>query len=162
MRKFYDMTASPSIVVGPIPIQEIMEKLKDVYQAQEIDTTVFPAYMLKMQQNNAYYYAQGRHMDIQLEDINIKAIRIPFSNLTKGYFKKDFTAWSLNGKTDKNGIIVVYDENTNYFYCNSSMLHLEINFVRGISQEAVTYQTEDYTEYLGLQKRYLDTYSSLD
>ena len=106
MCKFYDMTASPTVVIGPNPIREIIEKLKDIYQAQEIDTTVFPAYMPKMQQNNACNYAQDRHMDIQLENINIK--------------------------------------------------------VRRISQEAVTNQTEDYTEYVGLQKRYSDTYSSID
>lgn len=156
MQKIYDVKSSQPIVIGPKPIREIIEKLKVSYQAQVIDTKIFPAYMPKMQQNNAFYYAQDRHMDIQLENINIKAIRIPFNNLTKGYFEKDFTAWTLNDKTDKNGIVVVYDESTNYFYCNSSMLHFEIALARGISQEAVTNQTEDYTEYVCLRKRYLE------
>lgn len=162
MQRIYDGNSSPSIIIGPKPIREIIQKLKNEFRAQDIDPKILPAYMRRMQKENAYYYAQDEHMVIRMENIEIKAIRIPVSDLTKRYSEKDFTVWTLNDVQDKNGIIVVYEESTNYFYCNSSMLHLEIKLARGISQEAVANQTENYSEYVGLRRRYLDTYVSED
>lgn len=162
MQGIYDVNCSLSIIIGAKPIREIIEKLKKEFHAQDIDPKELPTHLQWMQKENAYYYAQDEHIDIRMEDIEIKAIRIPVNNLTRKYTDKDFTVWSLNDISDKNSIIVVYEEATDYFYCNSSMLHLEIKLAQGISQEAVTNQTENYTEYVGLRKRYLDTYVSKD
>lgn len=159
MQRIYDVKSSQSIIIGPKPIREIIEELKNEFHAQDIDPKSFLPHLQGMQKENAYYYAQDEQIDIRLEDIEIKAIRIPVNELTRKYTEKDFTVWSLYDVYDKNSIIVVYEENTNYFYCNSSMLHLEIKLARGISQEDVTNQTENYMEYIGLQKRYLNTYA---
>lgn len=150
------------IVIGPKTIREIIDKLKKTFHAQDIDPELFLPYLQRMQKENAYYYAQDEQIDIRMEDIEINAIRIPVSDLTRKYTKKDFTVWSLNDAEDKNGIIVVYEENTNYFYCNSGMLHLEVSLAIGIAESDINGKTKKYLEYVGLMRRYMDTYMSLD
>ncbi len=162
MHGIYDVKASKSIIIGPKPIGEIIEELKSKYHAQDLDPKLFLPHVQKMQRENAYYYAKDEQMDIRLEDISIKAIRIPVSDLTRKYTQKDFTVWSLCDKYDKDSIVVVYEGQTDYFYCNSSMLHLEMKLARGIPQEAVTNQTEGFMEYMGLRKRYLSTYACIE
>ncbi len=159
MHEIYNVKSSDAIIFGPRPIREIIEELKHDFHGQDIDPKSFPPHTCRMQKDNAYFYAQDEQMDIRIEDISIKAIRIPVSDLTRKYTEKDFTVWSICEVYDKNSIIVVYEENTNYFYCNSSMLHLEIKLARGISQEDAENQTEKYSEYIGLRKRYQDAYA---
>ena len=164
MQRIHDFTSKNphDVVTGPIPMSHIIEKLKRDYNAEEMPLELFPTHKIQMQRENAYYYAQDEQIDLQMEDIQIKVVRIPVTDQTKHYTEKDFTVWYANDTKDSNGIYVVYEEKSNYFYCNSSMLHLELTMARGISESDIKNKTEKYREHIGLIQRYIDDYTDLE
>lgn len=146
------------IVTGPVPISCVIEKIKRNYNAEEVSLEHFPAFRIRMQTENAYYYALDEKINLQMEAIQIKVIRIPVTDQIRCYTNKDFVSWNDNTED----IYVVYEEQTGYSYCNSSMLHLEIKMARGISEEDVTHKTEKYREYIALMQRYIENYTDLE
>lgn len=150
------------IVTGPVSISSIVENLKRDYHAEDMPLKVFTRSTIQMQQRNAYYYAQDEQIDLKMEDVAIKVIRIPVTSQTRHYTEKDFTAWCVHEISDRNGIYMAYEEKANYFYCNSSMLHLELDMARGISASDVKNKTEKYSEYIGLMQRYIEDYMALN
>ncbi len=151
-----------AIVIGPVPIAHLIEKLEREYKAELVSPEVFRPYQIQMQRENAYYYALDEQMNVPMEEIRLKAVRIPVTDQTRHYTEKDFVRWNLNDAAETDDIFVVYEEKTGYFYCNSSMLHLEIKLATGLSQTDVDQKTEKYTEYLGLMQRYIETYTDFD
>lgn len=149
------------IVTGIVPISHLIKKLKTSYNAEDVELSSFAPHKIQMYQNNAYYYSQDEKLNLQLDDIEIKVVRIPETSKTKCYIAKDFTQWYIDDTNDNNDIYVVYDEKSNYFYCNSSMLHLELTLARGISESDIKDKTEKYTEYVALMKRYIEDYADL-
>ncbi len=147
-----------SVVVGPVPMAQILEKLKADLHGADVPLASFTPNTIQMQQRNAYYYACDRQMGLRQEDMQLKAVRIPVTDQTRHYAEKDFTHWFVNGSEDGNGIYVIYEERSNYFYCNSSMLHLEMTIARGISEADIANHTERYAEYASLMQRYLEDY----
>lgn len=160
MQWIYDFVRKypQAIVTGPIPIARVVEKLKRNYNAEEVPSEEFPAFRIRMQTENAYYRALDEKINLQMEDIQIKVIRIPVTDQTRHYTNQDFVSWNDNTED----IYVVYEEQTGYFYCNSSMLHLEITMARGISEEDVAHKTEKYREYIALMQRYIENYADLE
>lgn len=149
-----------AIVTGPIPLQQVIDRLKKAYGAEEISLEAFSPCQIRMQQENAWYIAQDRQMDLPLDGIQLKAVQLPVTELTRHYTEKDFVPW--NAGNGKNGIYVVYEEQVGYFYCNSSMLHLELTMARGIAESDVTNRTEAYENYIGLMQRYIEDYTDLE
>ncbi len=146
-----------AVVLGPVPIGYLVEKLKRLYRAQEISLEQFPPFRVRMQTENAYYYGRDEQRNVQMEDIQMRAVKVPVTDETVHYTQRDFVSW--DGETD--AIYVFYDEKTGYFYCNSSMLHLELKLAMGISELDAEHKTENYTEYLGLMQRYIEDYMDL-
>ena len=153
---------SQTVVTGPVPVSQIIEELKRDYRAQDVPVESFAPYKIQMQRENAYYYAQDEQLNLQMEDIEIKIVRIPVTSQTRRYTEKDFTSWFVNDAEDRNGIYIVYEKKCNYFYCNSSMLHLELTIARGISAFDISNKTEKYREYAGLMQRYIENYMDLN
>lgn len=151
-----------SIVTGPVPLEHIIEKLKRAYNAESIPLEEFPDYQRRIHTQNAYYFAQEEQLDLKMEDIQIKAVRIPVTDLTRHYTEHDFVRWFVGGKDDADGIYVVYENQAGYFYCNSSMLHLEIAIARGISEGDIQNQTETYQQYIRLMQRYIEEYTDFE
>lgn len=149
------------IVHGPVPAADLVERLKQDYHAQEMPLELFLPHTIRMQKENAFYYAQDEQIALRMEEIQIKIVRIPITDQTQHYAAKDFTCWSCGEKTDHDGIYVAYEETSGYFYCNSSMLHLELTMARGISEDDIQNKTEKYQEYIGLIKRYIEDYTDL-
>lgn len=150
-----------AVVTGPISIAHIIETLKSDFHAEDMSLTSFTPHGIQMQRQNAYYYAQDEQIDLPMEDVEIKVVRIPVTSQTRKYTQKDFTPWYVHDAKDGNGIYVAYEEKSNYFYCNSGMLHLEITMARGIPESAVKNKTEKYKEYVGLMHRYMTDYTDL-
>lgn len=150
-----------AIVTGPISMSHIIEKLKRDYNAEEMPLEFFLPYGIQMQKENAYYYALDEQINLRKEDIEIKVVRIPVTDQTRQYTAKDFTNWSVRDTEYRNGIYVAYDEKSGYFYCNSSMLHLEITMAKGISEFDIRNKTEKYREYISLMQRYIEDYTDL-
>lgn len=148
-----------SVVTGPVPVSHIVEKLKRDYNAEEMPLELFLPHNIRMQKENAYYYAQDEQINLRMEDIEIKVVRIPVTDQTRHYTAKDFTSWSVDDTKDSNGIYIAYEEKSNYFYCNSSMLHLELTMARGISESDFRNKTERYREYIALMQRYIENYT---
>ncbi len=146
-----------AVVTGVVPIGNIMEKLKRAYGAEEVPPEQIPSYRVRDHLENAYYYAHDDHPELSREDLSIKELRIPVTEQTRHYTEQDFVPWDDEGTSG--AIYVIYEERTGYFYCNSSKLHLEIAMARGVSQEDVQQQTENYRVYLWQMQNYIETYS---
>ncbi len=151
-----------TIVTGWVPVSQIVEELKKDCHAEDMPLDAFAPYKVQMQRDNAYFYAQDEQLSLQMEDIEIKIVRIPVTDQTRRYTEKDFTRWVVHDAEDRNGIYIAYEEKSNYFYCNSSMLHLELSIARGISASDVSNKTEKYREYAGLMQRYIENYMDLN
>lgn len=150
-----------AIITGPVPIAQVIEKLKKDYNAEEMPLDLFRPYGIRMQKENAYYYAQDEQINLRMEDVKIKVVRIPVTDQTRIYTTKDFTCWSVSDVEDRNGIYLAYEEKSGYFYCNSSMLHLELTMARGISESDIRNKSEKYREYISLMQRYIEDYTDL-
>ena len=53
-------------------------------------------------------------------------------------------------------IYLAYEEQVRYFYSNSNKLFLEAVLARGISEDDIINQTEEYTSYLFYLQSYLE------
>lgn len=152
----------PQIVVsGPVPMAQIIEKLKQDYNAEELPLEQCPPRYLRMYQQNAYYYAQDEKINLSMEDIRIKVLRVPVTDETGQYTEKDFVTWWIEDTEDRTGIYIAYEERCGYFYCNSSKLHLELTLTRGIPEQDIQDKTEKYQEYVCLMKRYIENYTDM-
>lgn len=142
-------------IIGPVPVAHIVEQLKQEYGAEQASWELVSPHLEQMQAQNAYYYAQDEHLKVTPEEIQVKLLRVPVSDKTRHYTQQDFVRWGSNS----DDIFVVYEAQTNYFYCSSSMLHLEIKLAMGLSTSDLEHKTEHYTEYMGLLRRYIETYT---
>lgn len=150
-----------AVVMGPVPLTQVMERLKQEYHGEELPLEVLPPYLQRMHRENACCYARDEHIDLPPEAVRLRLLRIPVTEALRRYTAKDFTAWTVRDAKDREGIYVVYEETAGWFYCNSSMLHLELTLARGISAPDYHDQTEKYSEYMGLMRRYLQDYTHI-
>lgn len=145
-----------AIVKGPVPVAQIIEKIKREYGAEELSVNHIPNG--DMYAENAYFYGCDEQIDIAREDICIKAIRIPVTEQTRHYTQKDFVPWDQDDHGTQD-IYVVYEEHVGYAQSNSGKLFLEIAIAKGVSQGDIDCKSENYDLYLWRMQIYLDEYA---
>lgn len=150
------ITENPTAIVrGQIPITEVVEKIKKNTNAKDMQVGDIPN--LRMHRFNAYNLPSNEILNLTEEQLQIKAIRIPIVDTTEHYTAKNFVSMKHSGE---DFIYLAYEEQVRYFYSNSNKLFLEAVLARGISENDIANQTEEYTCYLFYLQSYLEQISN--
>ena len=142
-----------AIVRGLVPITDVVEKIKRETDARDMQVSEIPN--LRMHRFNAYHLPSNEILNLTEEQLQIKAIRISITDATKHYTAKDFVSMKHSDEDCEDFIYLAYEEQVRYFYSNSNKLFLEAVIARGISENDIVNQTEEYTCYLFYLQCYL-------
>ena len=142
----------PDVIVrGSVPYSEIIERLKEQYDAVEIPLAEVPS--MRMHRYNAINLPANEALRLAEEQLKFSAIKIPITDKSSLYTAKDYV--SVVGMDGKEFIYLVYEDQLRYHYSNSNRLFLEIAVSRGISEADIENETENYLDYLFYIKCYL-------
>ena len=142
----------PNVIVrGSVPYSEIVERLKEQYDAVEIPLAEIPS--MRMHRYNAVNLPSNETLRVTEEQLQFSAIKIPITDKSSLYTAKDFVP--VVGLDGKEFIYLVYEEQLRYHYSNSNRLFLEIAVSRGIPEADIESETENYLDYLFYIKCYL-------
>ena len=142
----------PDVIVrGSVPYSEIIERLKEQYDAVEIPLAEVPS--MRMHRYNALNLPSNEALRVTEEQLQFSAIKIPITDKSSLYTSKDFVP--VVGLDGKEFIYLVYEEQLRYHYSNSNRLFLEIAVSRGIPEADIESETENYLDYLFYIKCYL-------
>ena len=142
-----------ALVRGNVPIANIIERIKNRTGASYISKNDIPN--LRMHRFNAFYLPCNETQHLSEDQLQIKAIKIPITDLTKHYTEKDYVSMNRYNETSEDYIYLAYEEQVRYLYSNSNKLFLEAVLARGISEADITNETEAYICYLSYLKSYL-------
>lgn len=135
----------PDIVVrGSVPYCEIVDKIKQQYDAVEIPLSDVPS--MRMHRYNAVNLPANEALGLTEEQLEFKAVKIPIANKSLQYTTKDYV--SVVGIDGKEFIYLIFEERVRYHYSNSNRLFLEVAVSRGIPESDIENETEDYLDYL--------------
>lgn len=142
----------PDVIVrGSVPYSEIIERLKEQYDAVEIPLAEIPS--MRMHRYNAVNLPSNEALRLTEEQLKFSAIKIPITDKSSLYTTKDYIP--VVGIDGKEFIYLVYEEQLRYHYSNSNRLFLEIAVSRGIPEADIESETENYLDYLFYIKCYL-------
>ena len=147
-----------AIVRGLIPIMEVVEKIKRDTSAKDMQADEIPN--LRMHRYNAYNLPSNEILNLTEQQLQIKAIRIPIIDNTEHYTTSNFVSMRRSNEDCEDYIYLAYEEQVRYFYSNSNKLFLEAVLARGISEDDIINQTEEYTCYLFYLQSYLEQVSN--
>lgn len=135
----------PDVIVrGSVPYSEIIERLKEQYDAVEIPLAEIPS--MRMHRYNAVNLPSNEALRLTKEQLKFSAIKIPITDKSSLYTTKDYIP--VVGIDGKEFIYLVYEEQLRYHYSNSNRLFLEVAVSRGIPESDIENETEDYLDYL--------------
>lgn len=135
----------PDVIVrGSVPYSEIIERLKEQYDAVEIPLAEIPS--MRMHRYNAVNLPSNEALRLTEEQLKFSAIKIPITDKSSLYTTKDYIP--VVGIDGKEFIYLVYEEQLRYHYSNSNRLFLEVAVSRGIPESDIENETEDYLDYL--------------
>ena len=135
----------PNVIVrGAVPYSEIVERLKEQYDAVEIPLAEIPS--MRMHRYNAVNLPSNEALRLTEEQLKFSAIKIPITDKSSLYTTKDYIP--VVGIDGKEFIYLVYEEQLRYHYSNSNRLFLEVAVSRGIPESDIENETEDYLDYL--------------
>lgn len=146
-----------AIVRVPVPIMEVVEKIKRDTNAKDMQVGEIPN--LRMHRFNAYYLPSNEILNLTEEQLKIKAIRVPITDTTRHYTDKNFVSMKRSDNNCDDFIYLAYEEQVRYLYSNSNKLFLEAALAKGISEDDIINQTEEYTCYLFYLECYLEQIS---
>ena len=151
----------PDVIArGSIPYSEIIEKLKQEYEAVEISLADVPS--MQMHRFNAVNLPINEALQLTEEQLEFRAIKIPIADKSNHYTTKDYIPVVKLDGAGKDYIYLVYEEQVRYHYSNSNRLFLEVAVSRGVPTEDIENETEGYWDYLFCVKCYLaHTYPDL-
>jgi len=142
----------PDVIVrGSVPYSEIVERLKEQYDAVEIPLAEVPS--MRMHRYNAINLPSNEVLRLTEEQLRFCAIKIPITEKSSLYTEKDYV--SVVGMDGKEYIYLVYEDQLRYHYSNSNRLFLEIAVSRGVPEADIENETENYLDYLFYIKCYL-------
>lgn len=146
---------NPSTIVrGQVPLAEVIDKIKRDTNACDIPIGDIPS--LWMHRFNAFHLPSNEVLHLTEDELQIKAIRIPITDATKHYTIKNFRSMNSRDEVAEDYIYLAYEEQVRYLYSNSNKLFLEAALARGVSEEDIAEETEEYTSYLFYLQCYLD------
>lgn len=135
----------PDVIArGSVPYSEIIERLKEQYDAVEIPLAEIPS--MRMHRYNAVNLPSNEALRLTEEQLKFSAIKIPITDKSSLYTTKDYIP--VVGIDGKEFIYLVYEEQLRYHYSNSNRLFLEVAVSRGIPESDIENETEDYLDYL--------------
>ena len=141
----------PDVIVrGSVSYSEIVERLKEQYDAVEIPLAAVPS--MRMHRYNALNLPSNEALRLTEEQLKFSAIKIPITDKSSLYTAKDYV--SVVGMDGKEFIYLVYEDQVRYHYSNSNRLFLEVAVSRGISEADIENETENYLDYLFYIKCY--------
>ena len=142
----------PNVIVrGSVPYSEIVERLKEQYDAVEIPLAEIPS--MRMHRYNAVNLPSNETLRVTEEQLQFSAIKIPITDKSSLYTAKDFVP--VVGLDGKEFIYLVYEEQLRYHYSNSNRLFLEVAVSRGVPEADIENETENYLDHLFYIKCYL-------
>ena len=142
----------PNVIVrGSVPYSEIVERLKEQYDAVEIPLAEIPS--MRMHRYNAVNLPSNETLRVTEEQLQFSAIKIPITDKSTLYTSKDFVP--VVGLDGKEFIYLVYEDQLRYHYSNSNRLFLEVAISRGVPEADIENETENYLDYLFYIKCYL-------
>lgn len=142
----------PNVIVrGSVPYSEIVERLKEQYDAVEIPLAEIPS--MRMHRYNAVNLPSNEALRLTEEQLKFSAIKIPITDKSSLYTAKDFVP--VVGLDGKEFIYLVYEEQLRYHYSNSNRLFLEVAVSSGVPEVDIENETENYLDYLFYIKCYL-------
>lgn len=142
----------PDVIVrGSVPYSEIVERLKEQYDAVEIPLVEVPS--MRMHRYNALNLPANEALRLTEEQLKFSAIKIPVTDKSSLYTAKNFVP--VVGLDGKEFIYLVYEDQVRYHYSNSNRLFLEVVIARGIPEADIENETENYLDYLFYIKCYL-------
>ena len=143
----------PDVIVrGSVPYSEIVERLKEQYDAVEIPLVEVPS-MRMHRRYNALNLPANEALRLAEEQLKFSAIKIPITDKSSLYTAKNFVP--VVGLDGKEFIYLVYEDQVRYHYSNSNRLFLEVVIARGIPEADIENETENYLDYLFYIKCYL-------
>ena len=142
----------PDVIVrGAVPYSEIVERLKEQYDAVEIPLVEVPS--MRIHRYNALNLPSNEALRVTEEQLQFSAIKIPITDKSSLYTAKDFVP--VVGLDGKEFIYLVYEEQLRYHYSNSNRLFLEVAVSSGVPEVDIENETENYLDYLFYIKCYL-------
>lgn len=142
----------PNVIVrGSVPYSEIVERLKEQYDAVEIPLAEIPS--MRMHRYNAVNLPSNEALRLTEEQLKFSAIKIPITDKSSLYTAKDYV--SVVGMDGKEFIYLVYEDQVHYHYSNSNRLFLEVAVSSGVPEVDIENETENYLDYLFYIKCYL-------
>lgn len=143
-----------ALVRGYVPFGNIIDKLKREYNAVDIPTKDINN--LAMHRFNAVHLPSNEILGLAEDQLRIKAIKIPITAKSQHYTSKNYVPIATSNGSQNDFIYLAYEEQVGYHYSNSSTLFLEVALARGIPEEDIEKETENYTVYLHYLQRYLE------
>lgn len=143
-----------SITLGYVPLQKIVSDLRDRYNGTDIPPDQIPN--LFMHRFNAVNLPSNEAQMLCQEQLHIKGIKIPVTELSHHYTIKDYVPVHCSASPEPDYIYLAYEEQLGYLYSNSNKLFLEAVLSRGIPDTHIQKETEEYTCYLFYMKCYLE------
>lgn len=142
----------PDVIVrGSVPYSEIVERLKEQYDAVEIPLAEVPS--MRMHRKNALNLPSNETLRLTEEQLKFKAIKIPIGDKSIHYTTKDYV--QIESIVGQEYIYLVYEEQVRYHNSNSNRLFLEVAIARGVPEADIENETENYLDYLFYIKCYL-------
>lgn len=142
---------SLQIVDEYVRFDEIIKKIRPECQVEILSRQDIPH--IRMHRFNAFHLPiNEEQLKIAESKLQIKGIRLPICCWTECYTKKNFVP------EKDGGIYFAYEESVGYAYSNSSKLFLEIMIFRGITKRSVEEKDNEYYDYIGYIKHYMEDY----
>ncbi len=118
------------IKVGPVPVPELINLLKNMLTVQEIGLDTFSDYYRERLKHNAFYCINNQKLQITPDEMVFRFFEIIKDKRAKQYFVNE-----PNQLFTQDMCYIIFEEKTGYMDSSSNKLFLDMMLKRGVSQE---------------------------
>ncbi|MHC5249645.1 hypothetical protein [Enterococcus sp. LJL90] len=127
--------------------QQLLEYLKMRFEIVEFPLEKISKSFLEVQQYNASY-----DITLDIQPLVFHAFKIKRTDASHDYFSESLTDYGplefpSESSEERELLLYLFEEKTNYFWVNNSLLHCELLIERGLDSESLASKNLFYLEY---------------